>query len=166
MYGTLGPGNAGGNTESNGTISISPFLAVPSDIKTNPWLLVMKDLWSVVTNSLLLPKIVLPIFPQNSGPLDELYPSLANLKALGLHGFLALFQIFLLATLPVAAVLFWFLPGFVLLAYFGTFFTVTWIITRLLNGSPQKDYMLGELDREPANEVGEVWIFISGICTG
>jgi hypothetical protein len=77
-------------------------------------------------------------------------------------------QLLMIVTLPLMAVLFWFLPGFVNLLYFVAFFAVTFLLKRLLNGPPTTEVLVGLPPDgvDAVNDEHELWFFINGVATG
>lgn len=124
-----------GQFNPNQPFGNNPFITIPSDLNRNPFRLLLLDLGFVFHLRKLLIKIILPLGPLISGPLDELYPSWSNLKDLTFHFILLFTQIILLASLPVLAVVFWLVPGVVPIIFLITFWAATWIFMRLLNGA-------------------------------
>lgn len=152
----------------NLSFSQNSFANLSQDVDQNPFRLVWDDILSVFQLSRLLPLIILPLAPFNSGPLDELYPSWSNMSALTLHMALLPIQLSMIVTLPLMAVLFWFLPGFVHLLYFVSFIAVTFLFTRFLNGPPTTESLIGLPPDgvDAVNDEHELWFFINGVATG
>ncbi|KAF8853972.1 hypothetical protein BDZ45DRAFT_657313 [Acephala macrosclerotiorum] len=150
----------------NQSFGQNPFVTIPQDIDQNPFRLVWDDLQSVFLLSKLLPLIIVP-FNFNSGPLDELYPSWSNIWAVALHVILLFTQLLMIITLPIMAVIFWFLPGLLNLLYFAAFVGITLFFTRLLNGPPTTEALVGLPDGiDPVNDEHELWFFINGVSVG
>ncbi len=161
----LQPGS--GRINRNLSFGQNPFITIPQDVDQNPFRLVWDDLCSVFQLSTLLPLIITPLGPFKSGPLDELYPSWSNMWALMLHMVLLTTQMLMIVTLPIMAVLFWFLPGLVNLMYFVAFIGITFVFKRLLNGPPTTEALVGLPDGlDPVNDEHECWFFINGVATG
>jgi len=143
----------------------NPFVSIPYDI--NPLRLVWLDILSIFELSKLLLLTVAPLRPCLSGPLDELYPSWANMTDMFLHTILIIIQLALILTLPIMTVLFWFLPGLVSLAFVLTMLVVTLVVMRLLNGGPISECYVGLPEgKMPVNDEHELWFFINGITIG
>jgi len=156
-----------GHFNANQPFGNNPFINVPADVNRNPFRLVLLDLGFVLHLRKLLIKIILPVGPMISGPLDELYPSKSNIKDLTLHIILVVTQIMLLASLPVVAILFWLVPGMVPVLFCIIFWLSTWIVMRFLNGAPTTECLVGLPDGlEPVNDEHELWFFINGVATG
>ncbi|KAH7307944.1 hypothetical protein BKA65DRAFT_576630 [Rhexocercosporidium sp. MPI-PUGE-AT-0058] len=133
----------------------------------NPFWLLQLVLGFVFHLRSLLVKIILPFRPMISGPLDELYPSWQNIKDLTLHFILLYTQLIQLFSLPTLAVLFLAVPGVIPIINLVTFCVGTWIIMRLLNGTPTTECLVGLPDGlEPVNDEHELWFFINGVATG
>ncbi|KAL5051420.1 hypothetical protein BDW71DRAFT_202602 [Aspergillus fruticulosus] len=98
----------------------SSFLSIPQDIPSNPFLLTAQDILTVLLLFPLLPGIVLPLHPLSS-PLDELYPTLRNLRDLYLQTILLLIQISLLFSLPFAFITLWAVPCIVYASFYISF---------------------------------------------
>lgn len=145
----------------------NPFVNIPSDVNRNPFRLVLLDLAFVVHLRRLLIKIILPLGPDVSRELDELYPSWANIKDIALHTFLLATQLVLICSLPVIAAMFWLVPGFVHIVFVVVFWGCTWVVMRLLNGWPTTECLVGLPDGlDPVNDEKELWFFINGVATG
>ncbi|KAL4920143.1 hypothetical protein BDW62DRAFT_199231 [Aspergillus aurantiobrunneus] len=145
----------------------NPFLNIPPDTDSNPFRWVSEDIASVFSLSRLLPLILLPLHPLRSGPLDELYPSLPNLRDVTLHIILILSQLFLLFSLPVSFATLWAVPFIAHAAFYASFALVTSVVVRLLNGRPRVRSLIGvPTSRQPVNDESELWFFINGIATG
>jgi hypothetical protein len=156
-----------GRLNKNEPFGNNPFISIPADIDRAPPRLVWIDILSVFSLSELLPLIVHPLRPFISGPLDELSPTWPNLRDIFLQIVLILSQIMLFISLPIVAVLYWFLPGVVHVIYLSAFVAVTAVTKRLLNGGPRAECLVGLPDgSEPVNDEHELWFFINGIATG
>ncbi|KAL4992318.1 hypothetical protein BDW68DRAFT_184381 [Aspergillus falconensis] len=154
----------------------SSFLSIPQDIPSNPFLLTAQDILTVLLLFPLLPGIVLPLHPLSS-PLDELYPTLRNLRDLYLQTILLLIQISLLFSLPFAFITLWAVPCIVYASFYISFGVVTGLLTRILNDGPKgqghrHESLVGRPEGRRAvngtgtDREGEVWFFINGIATG
>lgn len=156
-----------GRWNKNEPFGNNPFISIPADVDRNPLRLVWIDILSIFNLSKLLPLIITPLRPCISGPLDELSPTWSNLTDIFLQGVLVISQLLLFVTLPIVAILYWFLPGVVHLLYFTAFLAVTLVVMRLLNGGPRAECQVGLPDGlEPVNDEHELWFFINGIATG
>jgi hypothetical protein len=154
-----------GEWNMNDPFGNNPFVSIPYDI--NPLRLVWLDILSIFELSKLLLLTVAPLRPCLSGPLDELYPSWANMTDMFLHTILIIIQLALILTLPIMTVLFWFLPGLVSLAFVLTMLVVTLVVMRLLNGGPISECYVGLPEgKMPVNDEHELWFFINGITIG
>jgi hypothetical protein len=167
MEGFKDPKSGTGRFNKNEPFGNNPFISIPSDVDRAPLRLVWIDILSCFSLSELLPLIVLPLRPFISGPLDELSPTWPNLRDIFLQIVLIISQIMLFITLPIVALLYWFLPGVVHVVYLSTFVAVTLVTKRLLNGGPRAECLVGlPDDSEPVNDEHELWFFINGIATG
>ncbi|KAL2872842.1 uncharacterized protein BJX67DRAFT_376625 [Aspergillus lucknowensis] len=145
----------------------NPFLDIPSDTDSNPFRWVWEDIDSVFRLAMLIPRILLPLGPFPSGKLDELYPSLRNMRDLALQVFLVISQVFLLLSLPVSVLALWALPFVAPAAFYTAFTGITLIVIRLLNGPPTGRSLIGvPKSRPPVNDESELWFFVNGIATG
>lgn len=154
-----------GQWNANEPFGNNSFISIPSDI--NPLRLVWLDILSIFGLARLLPKVISPLTPCVSGPLDELSPTLSNMTDMFLHTILFIIQLVLILTLPIMTVLFWFLPGLVSLAFGLLMLIVTLVVMRLLNGGPISECYVGlPEDRLPVNDEHELWFFINGITIG
>lgn len=154
--------------DPNRPTSNNPFTSIPADCDRNPFRLIWIDLLSVCKYMGLLPLIVWPLRSPKSTPLDELYPTAANLKDVILQSMLIISQIFLFITMPIVATLTWFLPNFVNIVYYFIFLICTTAVCRLLNGGPHTECRVGMPPEgvEPVNDKHELWFFVNGIATG
>lgn len=145
----------------------NPFINIPSDVDRAPLRLIYLDLLSVLRFYRLLPQLFLPLFPFVSGPLDELSGTWANIKVVTLHLALIIFQLSLLALIPVFAVLLWFVPAIGHVIVFGGITVTTGFFAWLLNGDKRAECLVGmPEDEPPVNDETELWFFINGIGTG
>lgn len=161
------PRAGSGRINRNQSFGQNPFVTIPQDVDQNPFRLVCDDVKAVFGFSRLLPLICYPFTPFISGPLDELYPSWSNMYALALHMVLLTTQLLMLFTLPIMAIIFWFLPGLVNLAYFVAFVAITYVFMRLLNGPPTTEALVGlPAGLNPVNDEHELWFFINGVAIG
>ncbi|KAM5363053.1 hypothetical protein ACJZ2D_012238 [Fusarium nematophilum] len=131
----------------------------------SPWHLFTNDIKLFFRNILYLPCIFLPLFPYPTGPLDELYPTLANLRDLALHYVLFVIQLGFLISLPFIA----YLPLSLFILYVGVVLGLNVLVCRLLNGGIPEDGLKSTEDHfsrtwEPHDD--EYWIFLNGICVG
>ncbi|KAL5001259.1 hypothetical protein BDV10DRAFT_199181 [Aspergillus recurvatus] len=152
----------------------SSFLSIPHDIPSNPFLLTAQDILTVLLLFPLLPNIVLPLHSLSS-PLDELYPTVLNLRDLYLQIILLLSQISVLLSLPIALITLWAVPCIMHAFFCISFGIVTGLITWILNDKGQghrQESLVGQPERRQAvngtgaDRDGEAWFFINGIATG
>jgi hypothetical protein len=157
--------SAKGEFNPNEPFGNNSFISIPSDI--SPRRLVWLDILSIFANFKLLPRVVAPLTPCVSGPLDELSPTWSNITDMLLHTILIVIQLTLILTLPLMTLLFWFLPGLVSLAFVVAMLVVTLVVMRLLNGGPISECYVGLPDGQmPVNDEHELWFFINGITIG
>lgn len=131
----------------------------------SPLNLCLYDARLLFHNAWTLPGILFPLRSATPTPLDELYPSPANLYTLALHGFLLVVQTgFLLSLIGVL-----FVPGWVSAAWCAGVGGVVWVASRALNGSGDEELesriMLGG-EEELERYKGECWIFLNGVAVG
>ncbi|KAG0652627.1 hypothetical protein D0Z07_0123 [Hyphodiscus hymeniophilus] len=168
MNGVESKKNPGSGTfNANKPFGNNPYIQIPPDVDRNPFRLIWIDILSVSQYGRLLPKIVIPLRPYISSKLDELSATWPNIRDILLHTVLILSQLFLIITLPFMTLLYWFVPGFVHIAFYIVFAVSTLIVTRLLNGGPRTECLVGlPQGQAPVNDESELWFFINGIATG
>lgn len=111
---------------------------------------------------------MIPFYPYRSGPLDELYPNFANLKAIFLHVFLIVVQAtFLLALVPSLFLgfpvpLFSWTPSCLLIV--GGFIIGNNYFCILLNGTKRRYDSITDASWEKHDD--EKWVFINGVAVG
>lgn len=126
----------------------------------SPIHLLRSDIVLFFKHFLALPGIVFPLCPWRSGPLDELYPSNANIVAISTHTVLIFLQLFLLVFIPICVV---FPLGWL---YVAGCLTVNRALCYLLNGPRNKVFLSKvKLGRLPKHD-NERWIFINGVAVG
>lgn len=128
----------------------------------SPVLLCLSDIRLFLSLTWSIPGVLTPIRTPSGGPLDELYPSLPNLLALGLHGFLLVFQSSFLLSLPVLIVL----PLWLVILYIAAVYVITWAVASLLNGNQDVLYSTVDLRGEEERHEGECWIYLNGVSIG
>ena len=113
-----------------------------------------------------LPSIVVPLGPWDSGALDELYPSLANLYAISLHAVLIVAQSLVLLSIPIC--LCFPIPLSTFVMYIIIVYLTNHYICLLLNGKKPTSESLVELDRRGHSDKHEreQWIFLNGVAVG
>ena len=155
-----------GEFNANEPFGNNGFISIPYDM--HPLRLVWLDILSIFELYRLLPLTVAPLTPCASGSLDELSPTLSNIRDMFLHTILIIIQLVLILALPIMTVLFWFLPGLVSLAFALEMLVVTLVIMRLLNGGPISECYVGlpPDGQMPVNDEHELWFFINGITIG
>ena len=105
--------------------------------------------------------IVLPLRPWNSGKLDELYPSLANLADIAIHVFLFVYQFLFIVTLPFGFAF----PLVLLVPYLFVVLGFNYLVSIKLNGWKRFVESQVSVDSRPGHEE-EHWIFINGVAVG
>lgn len=102
----------------------------------------------------------------HSGPLDELYPSLANIRDITFHVILFVTQATFLLSLPFLS----FISFNILTAYIIGFVTLNYFVCYCLNGFMPSGYIqstdfpeAAQWDQEHPNEQ---WIFLNGVAVG
>jgi hypothetical protein len=135
---------------------------IPKPYTDSPLILLRYDVLSALRFFLFLPFIVMPITPQLSGSLSELYPSLPNLWSMFLHLILVCMQVPFILSVP-----FWvFFPVWSVLIGVGVFWAVNQGFCYLLNGNKMKieseaKYIEGKEVRK-----NEQWLFLNGVAVG
>jgi hypothetical protein len=139
-----------------------PYTASPLRLAWEDTILFCKVtfVWPITAGLL---SIVLPFWPLRSGPLDELYPSAANIWTITLHIVLIILQtIFLLSLAPLA---FCGIPAALYFAYVCGFVLFNKVLSGLINGPRQQHVSSIDLSRYPSHD-DERWIFINGVAVG
>lgn len=111
-----------------------------------------------------LPGIFTPLDLGHTGPLDELYLSARNIVIIGIHVFLAVYQVLFLVSLPLMVLCM--IPGLWILAYLviGLSFNYA-VVMLMLNGSEQILVSQVPEAERPAHD-RECWLYINGIAAG
>ncbi|KAL9047659.1 MAG: hypothetical protein Q9162_007969 [Coniocarpon cinnabarinum] len=133
---------------------------------SNPWKLAWNDVLLFFYELRYLPIVVSPVFRFNSGHLDELYPSAANLFCVATHVVLSICQIAFLLSLPLFLI--WPAPfGVATLAVFAASFIFAnkLLCDWLLNGSEATIESKVDLSCFPKHDE-EQWIFLNGVAVG
>ncbi|POR32229.1 Uncharacterized protein TPAR_07558 [Tolypocladium paradoxum] len=131
----------------------------------SPLLLFASDIRLFFRNILYLPFIFLPLYPWLSGPMDELYPSPANLTDIAFHCVLFVAQLGFLTSLPFLI----YLPVWLYLLYIATVLGLNALVCLHFNkGIPEGGLKSteDEYSRQWAPHDDEYWIFLNGICVG
>jgi hypothetical protein len=135
---------------------------IPKAYTDDPLTLLRSDIFSALRFYLFLPFIVMPIVPQLSGPLSELYPSAANLWSMFLHLILVLMQLPFILSIP-----FWvFFPVWSVLIGVGLFWAVNQGICYLLNGNKMQVWSEAKFTDEKEARKNEQWLFLNGVAVG
>ena len=136
---------------------------VPLPYTSSPMRMLWADVKLFFHYAYALPGIVIPLGPYPSGPLDEMYPSMANTFDITLHMILILMQLVFLLSIPLCL----FLP--VPLGIFALFVAVALsmnhAICRILNG--RKPILESNMDVSAfPDRDDERWIFQNGVAVG
>lgn len=111
-----------------------------------------------------LPGIFMPLELGYTGPLDEFYPSAKNIVIIGIHVFLAVYQVIFLVSVPLMIICM--IPGLWILAYLviGLGFNYG-VVMLMLNGSEQ--ILVSQVpEAERPGHDRECWLYINGIAAG
>lgn len=130
-----------------------------------PWKLFLSDIGLFLRNFLYLPYIFLPLYPWDSGRLDELYPSAPNLVDIAFHSVLFFTQLGYLVSLFFVT----FLPAWAYFSYLIGFLVINQLVCRHFNKDIPVDGLKSTEDlhtRQWARHDDEYWIFLNGICVG
>lgn len=131
-----------------------------------PWKLLAYDIYHFFRLAWALPYIVWPVRPADSGPLDELSPTLANVWCIAVHAVLAVLQlVFLVGLVPAACLL----PVWVAAALFVVCLGVNHVLcTVLLNGVRGTIEYHSRPECAPAlpEHAHEQWVFLNGVAVG
>ncbi|KAL2352325.1 hypothetical protein BJ546DRAFT_1028568 [Cryomyces antarcticus] len=141
---------------------------VPIPYTSTPAKLFWSDIFLIFRYSKDIFKIASPIWPFNSGELDELYPlSRANVLDILLHSILVMIQLPYILSLP-----FW-IPFLVLFPHTlwalivvtAIIFGVTKVLCTILNGNKIVLQSQAKIRRSEKHD-SEHWIFINGVSVG
>lgn len=127
-----------------------------------PWRLFLKDVYYFFKYFWALPWIVLPLTPADSGELDELYPSWANLFCLAIHSVLIILQLFFIAGLLVTI----FFPVWLGAAFACVCLFLNWLLCLLLNGKGMTFNSDEKYAKALPEHAHEQWIFLNGVAAG
>ncbi|KAM3456393.1 hypothetical protein MY3296_001672 [Beauveria thailandica] len=127
-----------------------------------PWRLFLKDVYYFFVYCWALPWVVLPLTPTDSGELDELYPSWANLQCLAVHTILILLQLFFFFGLLVAVLL----PVWLGAVFVGGCLFLNWLLCLLLNGKGMTFHSDEKYAKALPQHQHEQWIFLNGVAAG
>lgn len=131
----------------------------------SPWQLFVYDIKLFFRNILYMPCMFFPLAPWPSGPLDEQYPSLANICDITLHVILFFAQLGFLISLPFLL----YLPVSVYALYILGTLLLNFTVCRLLNRGIPEEGLKSTVDEYTQQWQGhddERWIFLNGICVG
>ncbi|KAF1999458.1 hypothetical protein P154DRAFT_546248 [Amniculicola lignicola CBS 123094] len=139
-----------------------PPTSTPLPYTGNPFLLCWDDVLLFSKHSWSIIGILLPLKTSLGGPLDELHPSARNLFCVGLHGFLIIFQLAFLISLPfLTAVFVW-----TALLYVVVVMLVNLGLCWILNGNENFLKSKVNIGDEGEDNEDECWIFLNGVATG
>ncbi|KAI1170051.1 hypothetical protein F4777DRAFT_595614 [Nemania sp. FL0916] len=127
-----------------------------------PWRLVAHDVKSFFTFAWALPWIVWPMRPCDGGHFDELSFTADNVWCIFIHIILAILQLLFLILLPIALLL----PVYLFIAALAIFFSINWLLCRLLNGSTTTYASDPRYAPPLAEHQHEQWIFLNGVAVG
>lgn len=127
----------------------------------NPWQLLMHDIKTFFHFFWALPWIVWPVRPCPGGNFDELSFTCKNVFCIFVHTILVILQLVFILTLPML-ILF---PIWSVAAYLVVFFSVNWLLCRLLNGS-ERVYVSDSKYAEQEDHPNEKWVFLNGVAVG
>jgi hypothetical protein len=135
---------------------------IPKPYTDSPLTLLRSDILSALGFYLFLPFIVMPVTPQLSGPLSELYLSAANIWSMFLHLILVCMQVPFILSIP-----FWVLfPVWSVLIGVGIFWAVNQGICYLLNGNKMKVWSEAKYTEKKEERKNEQWLFLNGVAVG
>ena len=134
----------------------------PHSYTGSPLALLRHDILTAFEFILFLPFIIFPLTPHKSGPLCELYPSLANLYDIFLHGILIIMQLPFILSVPFWVV---FPVWWVVLGVAG-FVAVNESICYLLNGKDMEVKSNPDFVEARKEHEHEQWIFLNGVAVG
>lgn len=135
--------------------------SVPLPYTGSPLLLIYSDVLLFFHKIHFLLGIILPLKPWNSGKLDELYPSPANIQDIVIHTFLFVYQFIFLVTLPFSFAF----PLVLLALYLFVVLGFNYLVFKKLNGSERFVESQVPVNARPEHEE-EHWIFINGVAVG
>ncbi|KAJ5114296.1 hypothetical protein NUU61_000055 [Penicillium alfredii] len=137
-------------------VTAVPYTASPVRLLWSDIRLILQNIWT-------LPGIFLPLRLGRTSPLDELFVSLPNGATVALHGFLVVYQLAFLVSLPIVLLLM--MPALWILTYVAGFFSVNYLICILLNGRRRIITSQVPVTETPGHE-RECWFFINGVAVG
>ncbi|KAL7808771.1 hypothetical protein V8C44DRAFT_153158 [Trichoderma aethiopicum] len=138
---------------------------LPLTYTGSPWQLFASDVRLFFVNILYIPFIFLPLYPWPSGPLDELYPTWANIIDIALHCVLFVLQLSFLISLPLLVLY----PVSIWLLYVAAFLMINAVICLHFNRGIPPDGLKSTADaysEQWESHDDEAWIFLNGICVG
>ena len=134
----------------------------PPSYNSSPSILLLYDLRLFIAFFSYIPGTILPLTPTLSGPLDELYPSHANLWCISVHVVLAIIQLGFLFSLFFCV----FPTVLFVIVYVVAFLLLNRVIcTIALNGRARFIESKVDLRQFPRHD-NEKWMFINGVSVG
>ena len=138
----------------------------PPTYRSSPLHLLWSDIKLFFSYAYTLPGIVVPLGPWESGALDELYPSLANIFDITVHMVLIASQLAVLVSIPICIVTP--VPLGVFILYLAVWFSLNYIFCLVING--RKPSLLSRTDLGSGGfqekHEDEQWIFLNGVAVG
>ena len=135
---------------------------IPLPYTDSPLTLLRSDILAALRFYLFLPFIIMPLRPQLSGSLSELYPSASNLWSMFLHLILVCMQLPFILSIP-----FWvFFPVWSVLIGVGIFWVINRGIWHLLNGKDMATWSEAKFTTGKEVRKNEQWIFLNGVAVG
>ena len=136
---------------------------VPLPYTSSPVKLLWADIKLFFHYAYALPGIVIPLGPCPSGPLDELYPSVANIFDITLHIILISMQLLFLLWIPVCLIIP--MPFGIFVLSFAVGMVINHVVCLLLNGWKPIVESTIDVSQFP-NHDDERWIFLNGVAVG
>lgn len=127
-----------------------------------PWKLLVWDIRTFFTFAWALPWILWPVRPCDGGHFDELSFTRANVFCIFVHAILIVLQLGFILLLPFTVLL----PVWMVLIGLGIFFSVNWVLCRMLNGSALTFKSDPKYAPELDEHAHEKWIFLNGVAVG
>ncbi|KAI0880850.1 uncharacterized protein GGS22DRAFT_181966 [Annulohypoxylon maeteangense] len=127
-----------------------------------PWKLMMWDVKYFFTFAWALPWVLWPLRPCDGDHFDELSSTWDNLLCIGIHSVLIVMQTFFVLTLPLALLL----PAWMVILWWGVFFSVNWLLCLGLNGNTITFHSDPKYAPALDEHAHEQWIFLNGVAVG
>ncbi|KAJ5648853.1 uncharacterized protein N7484_002576 [Penicillium longicatenatum] len=143
-------------------LAYRPPNATPLPYTASPLKLLWEDLRLVIRYAWALPLVFFPLRLGKTARLDELHPSTRNGISIGTQGFLAVFQVFFLLSIPFTVI--FMVPALWILLYITVALTLNYVICIVvLNGYRRVFVSQVPIAEQPAH-THEHWFFINGIA--